>query len=148
MNVNELLGQEWTTLQNNHEQYEKGGLHIKLISVLLTAAGLVFGLDTLLMGALVALLWVQEGIFRTFQARLGERILRVEFLMRQSTTGLSALASQPVAQGDVFQLHSEWLAARRQGMGLINEYARSAFRPTVAFPYVLILLGFMIGAQG
>ena len=73
MNVNELLGQEWTTLQNNHEQYEKGGLHIKLISVLLTAAGLVFGLDPLLMGALVALLWVQEGIFRTFQARLGER---------------------------------------------------------------------------
>lgn len=146
MNVNELLAQEWTTLQNNHEQYEKGGLLIKLVSVVLTATGIALGLDAWLIGALVILLWVQEGIFRTFQSRLGERILRVESLIRQSAPGLNPQAAESVAHGDVFQLHSEWLAARRKGMGLLAEYARSACRPTVAFPYVLILLGFMISA--
>ena len=40
MNINELLPQEWITLQTNHEHYEMGGLLIKLASVVLTVAGL------------------------------------------------------------------------------------------------------------
>ena len=141
MTVNESLGREWITLQNNHEQYEKGGLLIKLASLVLTAMGVALGLDTLLIAALVAVLWAQEGIYRTFQSRLGERILRVESQIRQSV-------NESQGAGTAYQLHSEWLAGRKSGLALVAEYATSACRPTVAFPHALILLGFMIVAQG
>ena len=148
MSVNELLGQEWTTLQNNHEQYERGGLLLKVVAVVLTAAGAGLGFDALLVGGMVALLWVQEGIYRTFQSRIGARILRVEALVRDGGlhAGETPLAGAP--DGPAFQLHSEWLATRQGVAGLLAEYARSACRPTVAFPYALIVLGLMIGSQG
>lgn len=148
MTVNKSLGQEWITLQNNHEQYERGGLLIKLASLVLTAMGIALGLDNLLVAALVALLWAQEGIYRTFQSRLGGRILRVESLIRQGASGAGLSGAGSVPQGLAYQLHSEWLAGRKGGLELVAEYARSACRPTVAFPHALILLGFMISAQG
>ncbi len=126
------LTQEWITLQNNHERYETGALLIKLVGVAAWGAGMAWGLNDKLVGALSLVLWAQEGIFRTFQARLGERILRVESLIGKSE------AEQ--ADGAAFQLHSEWLAGRPGGAGLLLEYARSAARPTVAFPYALLLL--------
>jgi len=138
-----LLSQEWITLQNNCEQYEKGGLFIKLVSVVLTFAGLVLNLNAVLLAAMVALLWVQEGIFRTFQSRLGQRILQVEGLIRQGGAEPSQPPSGGVAPGLAFQLHSEWQASRKTGLGLLGEYATSACRPTVAFPYAVLVLGLM-----
>jgi hypothetical protein len=38
------------------------------------------------------------------------------------------------------QLHSEWQAGRGALTGMLIEYATSASRPTVAFPYVALLL--------
>lgn len=148
MTANESLGLEWTTLQNNHEQYEKGGLLLKLASLVLTAMGIALGLDAWLIAALVAVLWAQEGIYRTFQSRLGERILRVESLIRQDASGAGLSGAGPLGSGLAYQLHSEWLAGRKGGLALVAEYARSASRPTVAFPHALILLGFMIAYQG
>lgn len=126
------LAQEWTTLQNNHERYETGALLIKLAGVAAWVAGVAWGLNDKLVGVMLLVLWAQEGIFRTFQARLGERILRVEALI--GTNG----ADQ--AEGAAFQLHSEWLAARPGFAGLLLEYGKSALRPTVAFPYAVLLL--------
>jgi len=127
------LGQEWTTLQNNYEQYEKGGLLIKLLAIALCAAGFALALHEMLIALLLLVLWLQEGIFRTFQARLGARILRVE-------QGLKA------GESTAFQLHSEWLASRPGTLGLLAEYACGALRPTVAFPYAVLLL--MVAALG
>lgn len=128
-----MLAQEWTTLQTSHERYETGGLLIKLFSVALTMSGFALHLNLKLMLALVAVLWLQEGIYRTFQSRLGRRILRVEQLVKGE------------AEGDVpdgpFQLHSDWLASRPGAVGLIAEYARSAYRPTVAYPYAVLMAG-------
>jgi hypothetical protein len=120
------LGQEWITLQNNFEQYEKGALLIKLLAVLLCAVGFALALHEVVMVLLLLVLWLQEGIFRTSQARLGVRILRIE---------------QGVVSGErsAFQLHSEWLASRPGLVGLLAEYGRSALRPTVAFPYAVLL---------
>jgi hypothetical protein len=47
-------------------------------------------------------------------------------------------------------LHSEWLASRSGVPGLLREYAVSALRPTVAFPYavLLLLLGLLVVMSG
>ena len=130
MIATDALNQEWITLQNNFEQYEKAGLSIKLTAVVLFAAALLWGLSEGLTGVITLVLWVQEGILRTFQSRLGARILRIEQSIKQGAqTGVAA-----------FQLHSEWLAGRKGMVGMVVEYAASALRPTVAFPYVVLLL--------
>jgi hypothetical protein len=132
------LGQEWIALQNHYEQYEKGGLLIKLFAVLLCAIGFTLALHELVMGLLLLVLWLQEGIFRTFQARLGMRILRIEQGVK---TG----------EGVAFQLHSAngW---RRDPACRVCcvEYAVSALRPTVAFPYavLLLLIGLLVIMSG
>lgn len=131
------LGQEWITLQNNFEQYEKGGLLIKLFAIALCGLGFVLALHEMVMVLLLLVLWLQEAVFRTFQTRLGVRILRIEQGVKSG-------------EGEAFQLHSEWLAARSGVFGLLREYAASALRPTVAFPYavLLLLIGLLVAMSG
>ena len=127
-NAEPALGQEWVTLQNNYEQYEKTALLIKLIAIVLCAIGLVF--DLILIGGIIAiLLWVQEGIFKAYQSRLGARLIRIEVLVKR-----------PDSTSVPFQLHTEWLASRKSVAGLLAEYAATIVKPTVAFPYAVLLL--------
>ena len=145
MTPQNFLSHEWITLQTSHERYETGGLLIKLFSVALTVAGFALHLNLKLMLALVAILWVQEGIYRTFQSRLGRRILRVEQFVKDGVRGEVKGGATGEATGNVphaaFQLLSEWLASRPGALGLVAEYARSACRPTVAFPYAVLMAG-------
>lgn len=129
MNGKTFLSQEWQTLQNNHEQHERNALFIKLSSLALGMAGLAAGVALGWIALVVLLLWVLEGIFKTYQARLAERLLQVEALLAQE-----APVQPPM------QLNTEWMAQRPGGAGLIVEYALSACRPTVAFPYLPLLL--------
>ena len=124
------LQHEWITLQNNHEQYEKNSLLIKLFAVALFAAALAVGMNDALSVLLIAVLWLQEGIFKTFQSRLGARILHLETLLK----------AEPSPPGAAFQLHSDWATQRTSGARMIAEYLRNALRPTVAYPYVVLLL--------
>lgn len=124
------FGHEWITLQNNYEQYEKYGLLIKFASIALFVCSLALGLTVEIGVSLLLITWVQEGIFRTYQLRLGERILRVEELVRQSSV-------QPTL---CYQLHSDWMAMRPGFSGLLAEYGNSMLRPTVAFPHVVLIL--------
>lgn len=127
MSADGALQAEWLALQAHHEQYERAALGVKLLAVALCA--LAFGVRWL--WVLMLVLWLQEAIFKTYQARLGARLLRVEALLRDAAT-------QPA---QALQLHSEWLATRPRGAALLREYALTALRPTVAFPYpVLVLL--------
>jgi hypothetical protein len=131
------LTQEWVTLQNNHEQHERSALVIKLVALLLFVGSVVWPHPTtLLPGVFFALLcfvqgvlWLQEAILRTSQARLAERLLRIEALQRTPS-------SDPAS---ALQLHSEWQASRKGTLGLLGEYARHALRPTVAFPHALLI---------
>lgn len=123
------LGREWTTLQDNYEQYERSSLLIKLSGVALFIACAALALDGLLVLLLLAILWLQEAILRTSQSRLGERILRIERLLRDT--------AQPAPPA--CQLHSEWLVARPGLAGLLREYGRNMLRPTVAMPYVVLM---------
>lgn len=118
------LHQEWLALQAQHERYEALALGVKLVAF----AATVLVPDNTLALALLALLWLQEGVLKTFQGRLGDRLLVVE-------AGLKA------GEGAVaMQLHSDWLASRPRGLGLVTQYLKSALRPTVALPYPLLMI--------
>lgn len=118
------LHHEWLALQAQHERYEGLALGVKLVAF---AAAVVVPDNTLAL-ALLALLWLQEAVLKTFQARLGDRLLAVE-------AGLKA--GEGVA---AMQLHSDWQARRPRGGALVAQYLKSALRPTVALPYPLLMV--------
>jgi hypothetical protein len=128
------LSQEWLALLGHSEQYEKHALFIKLSCLALCVGGLAAKLSVGWLGALVVLCWMQEGILKTGQARLVERLMHLEAMLRQAApSGTPAM-----------QLYSAWSAARPGGLGLLCEYAVNALRPTVAFPYLpMLLLGLL-----
>lgn len=117
------LHHEWLALQSQHERYEALALVVKLAAV----AVCLLILDTTLTLCLIALLWLQEGVLKTFQGRLGDRLLVVE-------------AALKAGDGLPMQLHSDWLATRPGGVGLLLQYVKSALRPTVALPYPLLMV--------
>lgn len=127
------LQEEWTLLQQQHEHYERGALLIKLAGVTLFAFGLAWRLGPHWLGLVALLLWGQEAMLKTYQARIGARLLRIE-------QGLLSAAAPDRQDLAAFQLHSEWAASRPGGLALLAGYARSACKPTVAFPHALLLL--------
>ena len=128
--MNDAWAQEWATLQNQHEAYESRGLLIKLLAVVLVAAEGSVSLSVPAAAMLVLMLWAQEAIMKTWQARLGARLLVVE----------AALGSQATSATRPFQLHTQWQAQRTGTVTLLREYGKSALRPTVAFPYAVLLV--------
>lgn len=130
--------QEWTTLQNNFERYEHGVLWLKLTAVLVFFMGVVWQIEPWLLAVLLLVLWLQDAIYKTFQNRLGARLQQLESWISESAATQSA---------SPYQLHSAWLAQRKGPAGLLAEYVASALRPTVAFPYgVLLLAVLLLGA--
>jgi hypothetical protein len=130
------LSLEWQTLQNNHEQHERNALLIKLVCVAASVAGLAAQVSAGWLALMVAILWVQEGIVKTYQARLSDRLLTVEALLLDSDAPKTA----------AMQLHSEWVVKRPGTLALIAGYAVSACRPTVAFPYAFLLIAVAVEA--
>ena len=124
------LGLEWTTLQNNHEACERNALLIKVTAVVLFAVGVALSFSTLLASFILLILWVQEAMTRTTQSRLGTRLLHIEHMFKLD----------PMDDGGAFQLHSDWLASRAGLSGQLEQYAASATRPTLDFPYFALLL--------
>lgn len=121
------LHHEWLALQAQYERYEALALAVKLAAFV--AAALVP--DVVLALALLALLWLQEAVLKTFQARLGSRLLVVEAGLNPGSGEGGAVAAM--------QLHGDWLAQRPRGAALLAQYLRSALRPTVALPYPLLM---------
>lgn len=119
------LHHEWLALQAQHERYEALALGVKL-----TALGVVVVVPhPTLAVVLLALLWLQEAVLKTFQGRLGDRLLEVEAALKRGDAADGAM-----------QLHTDWLATRPRGAGLLLQYLRSGLRPTVALPYPLLML--------
>lgn len=114
---------EWVTLQQDHERYESSALLVKLVAVVLATLGLALSWPALALILPLPVLWLQEGILRTSQSRLGARLLRIE-------------SGAP----DAFRLHTEWQAGRPGAIGLLAEYVGNSLRPTVAFPYAVLLV--------
>lgn len=117
------LHDEWLALQGQHERYESLALTVKLAAF----AAVVVVPSPMLAMLLLGLLWLQEGVLKTFQGRLGDRLLAIEPALKSG------------ADTAAMQLHSDWLATRPRGAGLLMQYLKSALRPTVALPYPLLM---------
>lgn len=133
----DAAAQEWVLLQPLYERYEGSALFIKLLAVALFSVGLVMDVLVPWLVLLCLVLWLQEGIFKTYQGRLGARLLQLEQLL----AGDAAASGTPA-----FQLHRGWAAQRAGASGLLLEYLRSARRPTVAFPYAVLILVALVQA--
>ncbi|BBB28054.1 hypothetical protein [Neptunomonas japonica] len=131
MDISNTLVNEWNTLQTQSDSYEKHSLYIKLLAIAITAStALLIAKTSLYIVIILAILWLQDAIWKTFQARISDRLIKVETALQETN---SANNLPPC------QLNSEWLAKRSGFVGLIKEYLCHAVRPTIAFPYILLI---------
>ena len=76
---------------------------------------------------LLLVLWLQDGIWKTFQSRIESRLLKIEKYIAEND------------EESVFQFNSEYLEGCLSGVPLVSEYARQSIRPTVAFPHIVLI---------
>ncbi|GAC16501.1 hypothetical protein [Aliiglaciecola lipolytica] len=127
------LQQEWTTLQFQYDSYEKFSLILKLFSVVLCSL-LVFHLQLdFVLPILCLIIWMLDGIWKTFQSRIGERLLVVEKSLRDSI------------QENALQYNTQWELNRPNSVKLIANYLKNALSPTVFVPHLAIISLALIG---
>lgn len=123
---------EWCVLQNQFDSYEKHSLYIKLISIIALLAVQVLDVVSVFIPLILLVLWVQDAIWKTFQSRIESRLLQIEKCISEE--------SGDGSEGDECQFNSEYQKVSLSGLSLIIEYAKQSIRPTVAFPYVVLIL--------
>ena len=127
--------QEWVLLHDNIEKYERFSLLIKLVAIVVYVFSLIYSLTGWIAMIAVAMLWLQDGIWKTFQKRLEARIL---FIEKQIAAGADD-DSENNREVEAFQFYSQWEDKRQGVVGLVKEYISSSLKPTVAYPYILLL---------
>lgn len=125
---------EWVTLQNQYDSYEKHALLIKLFSMALCTVMLFHTKLDFLFVLLLLLAWLLEGIWKTFQSRIANRILKVEYAIAQKVDDTP------------MQFHSDWAASRGSLVALASEYIKSCLTPTVFVPHSIIVSAGLIVA--
>ncbi|SIS41539.1 hypothetical protein [Neptunomonas antarctica] len=126
---------EWSLLQNQSDAYEKHALYIKLLSISITAGAILMGKADMAIACILAILWCQDAIWKTFQSRISDRIIKVEKTLKD----ISALQEHDRENMPPCQLNTDWVEQRSGFTGLILEYFLHAIRPTIAFPYVVLI---------
>ncbi|GGF59774.1 hypothetical protein [Alteromonas lipolytica] len=124
----DYLSLEWQTLQNQYDSYEKYSLIIKLVAIVITISGMGLSFEVPVMLAGIAVLWLQDGIWKTFQGRFETRLLAIE-------AALAANHNQPGCQ-----FNQAYQQNANGGLSLIIEYLKQALRPTVMYPYAVLVL--------
>lgn len=119
---------EWCLLQNQFDSYEKHSLYIKLLSVIVLLAAEISDAVSIFVVLILVVLWFQDAIWKTFQSRIEPRLLQLEKHISEKS------------EESAFQYNSEYQRVRVSGLSLINEYVRQSIRPTVAFPYIVLIL--------
>lgn len=127
------LVKEWQELHSSHESYEHFALVIKLFTVTLTILLILFTQPSGVILLVLAVLWQQEGIWKTFQARTSTRIELIEQALVDIKHGDE---SSTIA----FQFYRQWSENRVGSVPLIKEYLQNSLKPTVIFPYVPLML--------
>lgn len=128
---------EWAIIHSNIEKYERFSLIIKLSAIFISFLSVFYAISEWFAMALILTLWLQDGIWKTFQKRLETRIIYIEQQLLNKANDDSA----------AFQLYSQWGSERSGVAGLIKEYFLSATKPTVAYPYALLLSLILIVQQ-
>lgn len=124
------LQNEWSILHSDIEKYERFSLLIKLFSLLICLLATAYTLNEWFTILLILILWLQNGIWKTFQGRLESRILNIEQHLLNKTS----------PDDIAFQLYSQWQGERQGALELIKEYCSNSFKPTVAYPYILLVI--------
>ena len=119
---------EWAILHADIEKYERFSLLIKLFSVLISVLCIAYLVNAWFSMALILVLWLQDGIWKTFQKRMETRIVYIEKEL------------QSEVNDKAFQFYSQWEEQRQGAKGLIKEYLSNSVKPTVAYPYAIIIL--------
>lgn len=124
------LKNEWAILHGDIERYERFSLIIKLFSVLISGLCAAYYVAAWFSVILIFVLWLQDGIWKTFQKRMEARILFIE----------KALRTNADENSEAFQFYSQWEDNRNGVIGLVKEYLSNSAKPTVAYPYVVLVL--------
>lgn len=120
---------EWAILHGDIEKYERFSLVIKLFSVLVSVLCIAYQIDFGFFVAFILILWLQDGIWKTFQKRMETRILFIE----------KELINNADDNSEAFQFYSQWESTRQGIVGLVKEYLSNSVKPTVAYPYVVLI---------
>ena len=126
------LASEWSLLQNQFDSYEKHSLFIKLSSIGILAAAYFTNHLSVFVLLLLLILWLQDAIWKTFQARIDARLLQLEDYLSNE----HALENH---DGIAFQFNSLYAQNRPGNVGLLKEYLGQSLRPTVAFPHIVLV---------
>lgn len=133
--------EEWKILQQQVDNYEHWSLLIKLcqLAVLLFFISSSEKTVSMLVAILVMLVvWLQDAIWKTFQARSESRLILLEQAMADDFAQVSDSPLVP------FQFNCHFIMNRPSTLGLIQEYFKQALRPTVAFPHLAFIVVFII----
>jgi len=120
---------EWAIIHNNIESYQRLSLIIKLFSILIFTLSLSLSIDILATSLILLILWLQDAIWTTFQKRLETRIFFIEEKIKENNN----------EDNTAFLLYSEWQNNRLGSLHLIKEYLLNAVKPTVAYPYSVLV---------
>lgn len=133
------IASEWSLLQNQFDSYEKYSLLIKLSSISILAAAYFTNHLSVFVLLLLLTLWLQDAIWKTYQARIDARLLQLEDYLSNE----HALEN---CDGIAFQFNSLYAQNRPGNVGLLKEYFCQSLRPTVAFPHIVLvaILGFYL----
>ena len=134
----QLLVEQWHTLHNNHETYENYALIIKLVATTITLFAFAFSVATFVTLLILATLWLQEGIWKTFQQRTANAIITIEDKLAQNEIEQKDESNEP------YLLYKHWQVNRPKTKKLIAEYVSNSLKPTVMYPYLPLLLVVLI----
>lgn len=134
----QLLLEQWQTLHNSHENYEHYALIIKLVAITSALLVFTFSVSTFIALLLIATLWLQEGIWKTFQSRTADAIMAIEEKLALNESEQSSGSDQP------YLLYKQWQANRPNTKTLVAEYIKNSLKPTVIYPYLPLILLFLI----
>lgn len=133
LNIMNNLSTEWKILHGDYEKYEQFSLLIKLFTVGLCLLCIALSINNYLSLMFILTLWFQEGIWKTYQARSGERLLIIEEALKGQQKENAYASTTP------FSFYSDWEKQKPGTVGLVLEYMSNALRPTVMYPYVALI---------
>jgi hypothetical protein len=132
---NNLLSQQWLSLHNDHEQYERYALLIKLFAIVITLTSFVFSMPPLIITVLLVITWLLEGVWKTFQARTASAIITIEKKLKEDE--VIKQSNKPITY---YSMYTQWQTNQRDLFTLVIEYLTSSLKPTVLFPYIPLFM--------
>ena len=131
------LQNEWAIIHHDIEMYERYSLLIKLFSILISIIAIAYQIHVYLAVIFISILWLQDGIWTTFQNRMQSRILLIENDLQKKVDKVLP----------AYQLYTEWNKQGKGGLAVIKEYVFNSIKPTVAYPYIALIALMLLAFQ-